>query len=86
MACIAVAMDHGSKTRPYPFHLGLLVLDQQALPPLAPQHPALYTVLRGAHGALGYALFALVLAHVAGALYHAWVRRDGVFEAMTGKR
>ena len=28
----------------------------------------------------------LVLAHVAGALYHAWVRRDGVFEAMTGKR
>ena len=56
------------------------------MPPLAPQDPALYTVLRGAHGVLGYAFFALVLAHVAGALHHAWVRRDGVFEAMTGKQ
>ncbi|WP_034212712.1 cytochrome b [Arenimonas metalli] len=56
------------------------------LPPLAPQDPALYSALRGAHGVLGYAFFALVLAHVAGALHHAWVRRDGVFEAMTGKR
>lgn len=57
-----------------------------ALPPLAPRHPAIYTVLRGAHGVLGYAFFAIVLVHVAGALHHAWVRRDGVFEAMTGKR
>lgn len=56
------------------------------MPPLAPQDPALYTVLRSAHGVLGYAFFALVLAHVAGALLHAWVRRDGVFEAMTGKQ
>lgn len=56
------------------------------VPPLAPQDPVLYTVLRGAHGVLGYAFFALVLAHVAGALHHAWVRRDGVFEAMTGKQ
>lgn len=57
-----------------------------ALPPLAPRHPALYTVLRGAHGVLGDAFFALVLAHIAGALHHAWVRRDGVFTGMTGKR
>lgn len=56
------------------------------LPPLAPQDPGLYSLLRSAHGILGYAFFALVLAHVAGALHHAWVRRDGVFEAMTGKR
>lgn len=56
------------------------------MPPLAPQDPVLYTLLRGAHGVLGYAFFALVLAHVAGALHHAWVRRDGVFEAMTGKQ
>ena len=55
------------------------------LPPLAPQDPALYTVLRSAHGLLGCAFFALVLAHVAGALHHAWVRRDGVFESMTGR-
>lgn len=56
------------------------------VPPLAPQDPVLYTLLRGAHGVLGYAFFALVLAHVAGALHHAWVRRDGVFEAMSGKQ
>ena len=52
------------------------------MPPLAPQDPTLYTVLRTAHGVLGYAFFCLILAHIAGALYHAWVRRDGVFAAM----
>ena len=56
------------------------------LPPLAPQDPGLYALLRGAHGVLGYALFALVLVHLSAALQHAWVRRDGVFEAMTGGR
>ena len=29
------------------------------------------------------AFFALILAHVAAALFHALVRRDGVFEAMS---
>lgn len=52
------------------------------LPPLVPHDPALYAALRAAHGVLGYTLFGLVLAHLAGALHHAWVRRDGVFEAM----
>lgn len=54
------------------------------LPSPLPQDPALYSALRGAHGVLGYAFFALILAHVAGALFHAWVRRDGVFQAMSG--
>ena len=53
-----------------------------ALPPIAPHDPTVYTVLRTAHGWLALALFATVLAHLAAALYHAWVRRDGVFEAM----
>jgi cytochrome b561 len=52
------------------------------LPAIVPHDPALYAWLRGAHGILGYALFALVLVHLAAALYHAWVRRDGVFDAM----
>lgn len=52
------------------------------LPALAPQDAALYTWLRGAHGVLGYAFFGVILLHLAGALYHAWVRRDGVFESM----
>ncbi len=53
-----------------------------SLPPILPQDPVLYASLRAAHGALGYALFALVLAHLGAALYHAWVRRDGVFASM----
>ena len=52
------------------------------LPSLAPQDAVLYTWLRFGHGVLGYAFFALILLHLSGALYHAWVRRDGVFETM----
>lgn len=57
-----------------------------ALPPILPPDPALYSLLRQAHGWLGYALFALILLHMAAALHHAWVRRDGVFEAMARGR
>lgn len=53
-----------------------------ALPAIAPHDPTVYTVLRTAHTWLALLLFATVLAHLAAALFHAWVRRDGVFEAM----
>lgn len=52
------------------------------LPALLPHDPTLYALLRTGHGLVGYAFFGLVLVHLAAALYHAWVRRDGVFEAM----
>lgn len=52
------------------------------LPPIAPHSPALYAWLRSAHGWLAYLLFATVLAHLCAALFHAWVRRDGVFSSM----
>ncbi len=52
------------------------------LPPIAPHDPALYAGLRGTHVVLAFVLFALVLAHLGAALYHAWVRRDGVFASM----
>ncbi|QDW67559.1 cytochrome b [Luteimonas granuli] len=52
------------------------------LPPIAPRDTVLYAALRWAHGALGYLLFATVLLHLSAALRHAWVLRDGVFEAM----
>lgn len=52
------------------------------LPSIAPQNPALYGWLREAHGALAFLLFATVLGHLAAALFHAWVRRDGVFGSM----
>ena len=52
------------------------------LPAIVPHTPSLYALLRGAHSLLAYLLFATVLVHVGAALFHAWVRRDGVFQAM----
>lgn len=52
------------------------------LPPIAPVDPTWYAVLRGAHGLLAWLLFATVLLHLAAALVHAWIRRDGVFPSM----
>ncbi|MCK8784028.1 cytochrome b [Roseomonas sp. NAR14] len=53
-----------------------------ALPPIMPRSATLHSVLWGAHHYLALAFFALILLHFAAALYHALVRRDGVFEAM----
>jgi len=52
------------------------------LPPIAPQSLGLHAFLRNAHGYLAYAFFAVILLHIGAGLYHALVRRDGVFEAM----
>lgn len=52
------------------------------LPALVPHDPTLYALLRSAHTWLARLLFATILMHLAAALYHAWVRRDGVFGAM----
>lgn len=52
------------------------------LPPILPHSDALHTLLWNAHRALAFAFFALFLAHLGAALFHALVRRDGVFEAM----
>jgi cytochrome b561 len=53
-----------------------------ALPPIAPHDATIYAVLRSAHTWLALLLFATVLIHLAAALFHAWVRRDGVFGSM----
>jgi cytochrome b561 len=52
------------------------------LPPIVAPNPQLYTVLHTAHVGLAYCFFLLVLAHLAAALFHGLVRRDGVFSAM----
>ena len=52
------------------------------LPAVLPQSDSLHTLLWDAHFYLAFVFFALVLLHVAAALFHALVRRDGVFEAM----
>ena len=52
------------------------------LPAILPQSDGLHTLLWNAHFYLAFAFFALILMHLAAALVHALVRRDGVFDAM----
>jgi cytochrome b561 len=52
------------------------------LPPILPQDAELYAVLRQSHTVLAYLLFATFLAHLAAALFHGLIRRDGVLESM----
>jgi cytochrome b561 len=49
------------------------------LPAILPQSDSLHALL---WNALAFVFFAVILLHVAAALFHALVRRDGVFEAM----
>jgi cytochrome b561 len=53
------------------------------IPPLLPQSDSLHTLLWNAHFYLAFAFFALVLLHLAAALFHALIRRDGVFETIS---
>jgi cytochrome b561 len=52
------------------------------LPALLPPSDSLHMLLWNAHFYLAFAFFGLILLHVAAALFHALIRRDGVFEAM----
>ncbi|GGC45980.1 cytochrome b [Chelatococcus reniformis] len=52
------------------------------LPAILPQSSTLHALLWDAHAYLAFAFFALILLHIAAALFHALVRRDGVFSAM----
>ena len=53
------------------------------LPPILEQSDSLHTLLWAAHFYLAFVFFAVILLHVAAALFHALVRRDGVFDAMS---
>jgi cytochrome b561 len=53
------------------------------LPPIAPQGPTLFAVLRETHTILALLLFATFLAHLGAALTHALIFRDDVFPSMT---
>ena len=52
------------------------------LPAILPQSDSLHALLWNVHFYLAFVVFALILLHVAAALFHALIRRDGVFEAM----
>ncbi|HEY2756713.1 MAG TPA: cytochrome b [Pseudolabrys sp.] len=53
------------------------------LPPIAPQSPELFAVLRETHTVLALLLFVTFLAHLGAALTHALIFRDDVFPSMT---
>ena len=52
------------------------------LPQILPQSPACTRCLWNAHFYLAFLFFALILMHLAAGLFHALIRRDGVFDAM----
>jgi len=53
------------------------------LPPILPPSDSVHTVLWNAHQYLAFCLFALIVVHLAAALFHALIRKDGVFRAMS---
>lgn len=52
------------------------------LPAIVPANAQLFAFLRRAHGYLAYLLFLTVLVHLAAALFHGLIRRDGVLQSM----
>ncbi|WP_213877145.1 cytochrome b [Pseudomonas sp. dw_358] len=52
------------------------------LPALIGADPHAFALLRKAHGYLAYLLFLTVLVHLAAALFHGLIRRDGVLQSM----
>jgi cytochrome b561 len=60
----------------------VVLYGKRFLPAILPQSDSLHTLLWGAHYYLAFAFFALVLLHVAAAMFHAFVRRDGVFQTI----
>lgn len=63
----------------YPVRLA----DGIVLPPILPHDLRLYALLRESHTVIAIMFFGLILLHLAAALMHGLVRRDGVLRSMT---
>lgn len=61
-----------------------VVIAGMPLPAILPPNAGMHSMLWNAHRFLAFCFFALILLHLAAALFHALVRRDGVFESMAG--
>lgn len=64
----------------------LEVFDAMGLPRPVPPSDSLAETAKTIHATLRYPLIALILLHVGAALYHAIVKRDGVFQRMLPDR
>ncbi|RUO20895.1 cytochrome B [Aliidiomarina iranensis] len=62
------------------------VFDWFTLPALLPESLPLYGFFREMHALVAWALIALLLIHIAAALHHGLVKRDGVLQSMTGRK
>jgi cytochrome b561 len=60
----------------------VVLLGGVRLPAILPQSDLLHAALWSAHQVLALAFFAVILLHVAAALFHGLIRRDGVFASM----
>jgi cytochrome b561 len=60
----------------------ITLFDGYHLPAIAPQNVSLFALLRALHTWFAFALFATMLVHIAAALFHGLIRRDGVFSSM----
>jgi len=56
------------------------------LPNILPRDPTLYALLSWTHTILGYAMAAILAAHIGGALLHGLLYRDGVLNRMLPER
>ncbi len=60
----------------------VMISSSLQLPSIVPANPTTFAFLRKAHTYLAYLLFLTVLLHLAAALFHGWIRRDGVLQSM----
>jgi len=56
------------------------------LPPIVPINNGSYALLRSLHSIVALLLFLTIMVHLAAALLHVLILRDGVFASMAGKR
>jgi cytochrome b561 len=61
-------------------------LDALGVPALVAKDEAIARTAQAVHGTVRFALFALILIHIAAAAWHGIVRRDGVFSRMWAGR
>jgi cytochrome b561 len=62
----------------------VMLSSSMRLPAILPFDPMAFAILRHLHTWLGLLLFLTFLAHLAAALSHGLIRRDGVLSSMTG--
>jgi cytochrome b561 len=60
----------------------ILLFGSVYLPAILPHDVQVYSLLRTAHTDLAFVLFAVFVAHLGAALFHALIRRDSVLQSM----